>query len=149
MEYTAIPTDDNDSRFTKSFGLTEGGIEQAKDFFELYGFVVFDDVYEQEQCQRTIDAMWNIVEKDNEGLDRAHTDSWVNYKQTGKYGLSMRGPCFDSTLVSNRHAERLEVALKAIIGEERVMVSHDRYTIYRATQVPGGSSFITGMFPML
>lgn len=42
----AVPVDDDDCRFTKSF--SEPGDAEALEFFRVFGFVVFRDVVEPE-----------------------------------------------------------------------------------------------------
>jgi hypothetical protein len=90
--------------------------------------------------------MWNIVEDSNPGFIRNDPSTWSSYNSAGKYGLSMRGPCFHPAIVENRQNPRLIQALRSIIDSENVMVSHDRFTIYRATgtEIPNGDSFRTG-----
>lgn len=72
----------------------------------------------------------------NGSFDRAYPSTWHHLKPTGKYGLSTRGPTFEPLLVRNRQNPLLAKALAHIIeaeSTEDVMVSHDRFTIYRAT----------------
>ena len=52
----------------------------------------------------------------------------------------MRGPCFHPTLIANRCNKRLIKVLKALVGEN-IMVSHDRYTIFRATKGVDGTNY--------
>lgn len=135
MDYNAaipdIPSDELDPSFSVSFDYkTEAA--QALDFFNEYGFVVFNNIYSESECSTTKDAMWNVVESEYSGLDRNNMNTWSLYKSTGKYGMSMRGPCFDPVLVRNRCNANLNAALKTLIGDD-VMVSQDRYTIFRAT----------------
>lgn len=93
--------------------------------------------------------MWDIMEKQSPGLDRADHTSWRNMKTIGKYGLCSRGPCFAPALVRNRQHPLLLGCLAAILQLENhhqphetngsisslqdVMVSHDRFTLYRPT----------------
>ncbi len=111
--------------------------ESAVLFYEKYGFVVFRDVYSSKECEDTRCAMWDIVEEANEGLLRDEPSTWISYNQTGKYGLSSRGPCFHPQLVNNRQSPKLISILSKILDVplNDVMVSHDRFTIYRATQL--------------
>jgi hypothetical protein len=126
-----IPRDETDPSFVKSFKCETESL-QAIEFFTEYGFVVFSDVYSAEECATTRDAMWKVVESEYPGLDRNNMATWDLYKSTGKYGMSMRGPCFDPVLVRNRSSPNLVRVLKTVVSED-VMVSHDRYTIFRAT----------------
>eukprot|EP00605_Chrysophyceae_sp_TOSAG23-4_P001664 GSChrysophyteH1.ASY1.ANO1.1826.1 assembled CDS len=111
---------------------------EIKDFFDKYGFVVLRDVFTDEDVEATQAAMWRIVEEANPGLHRHDPASWMAYKQTGKYGLSSRGPCFDPQLVKNRQNEKLAKGLSIILGVPLwdTLVSHDRFTVYRATKLP-------------
>jgi hypothetical protein len=136
--------DESDNRYTKSFVSDSDDFIEAKLFFEEYGFVVMRDIFSPHECQVTRDSMWNIIESSCAGFDRNDSSTWANYKSRGKYGLSTRGPCFDEMLLKNRQNRKLITILKAFIGEDDILVSQDRFTIYRATQVDNGSSFATG-----
>lgn len=107
---------------------------------------MFRDVYSPEECERTRNAMWNIVEDSNAGFLHSDPTTWGKYSSAGKYGLSMRGPCFQRDIVKNRQNPNLVAALEAIIESDDVMVSHDRFTIYRATglAIPDGDNYRTG-----
>jgi len=69
--------------------------EPAKEFFEEHGFVVFEGVFDTQECEITRDSMWNMVEQGHDGLKRDEPHTWSKYQSTGKYGLSSRGPVFD------------------------------------------------------
>ena len=86
---------------------------------------VVRDVYGEEDCASTVDAMWEIVEGQNPGLSRCDVSTWGSLKASGKYGLSSRGPCFHPRLVTNRLNTDLHAVLGALVGSE-VMVSQDR-----------------------
>ena len=138
----SIPRDVNDDRFVKSFDVSDS--QQSKDFFEEYGFVVFSNILTEADCIASQDSMWKIVENTSPGLDRKDTSTWSSYKSAGKYGLSMRGPCFHGMLVQNRQNEKLIAALRHIIGDHDILVGHDRFTIYRATHIDNGQEYSTG-----
>jgi hypothetical protein len=92
---------------------------------QLIVLQVFRSVFSGIECDRTVDAMWRICEADNPGLERSVPSTWHSLKSSGKYGLSMRGPCFDAQLVRNRQNEKLLAALSILIGAP-ILVSHDR-----------------------
>jgi len=156
--FTASDLSDEDGYIT-SFPArhTHTSLAQAKSFFNTYGFCVLSNVFDETECEQTRQAMWDVVESACPGLQRDDARSWGLYQSTGKYGLSSRGPCFNPTLVNNRQNEFLANALSVLLDTtaEDVMVSHDRFTIYRATGLdagageygPGvesGSTFATG-----
>lgn len=90
--------------------------------------------------------MWKIIEDSTPGFDRNDPSTWSTYHSTGNYGLSMRGPCFHPILVKNRYNPNLIRVLRTLVESDDMMVSHDRYTIYRATgsDIPDGDKFRTG-----
>lgn len=148
---------DDYSPYAMSFDATNAvdSIESI-DFFHRYGYVVYRNVYNRNECQQTRDAMWTIVEDASDGvLKRNDPLTWNLYKSAGKYGLSSRGPCFHQQLVNNRQNPMLAMILSKLIDTpiDDVMVSHDRYTIYRPTIIDpsttngvavDGSLFSTG-----
>lgn len=140
-DYCEIPRDSEDVRFTKSFDVIND-TQIAVDFFNQFGFVVVKNIFSDEECKQTREGMWKIIEKAHEGFDRNDTSTWESMKSTGKYGLSTRGPCFDELLLRNRQNPLLATVLADIISTplKDLMVSHDRFTIYRATVSPDGSS---------
>ena len=75
--------DSDDPRYIKSFQITE--LESAKAFFDEYGFVVWREIYSSEECQASRDAMWQILEETNPGLDRNTPASWSNFRASGNY----------------------------------------------------------------
>ena len=131
--------DPEDSRYVRSFAVdgTSEEAELALAFYRDMGFVVFRDVYSSEECQLACDSMWSYAESDNPGLSRSDPSTWDKYRASGKYGLSLRGPSFDPVIVNNRQNEKLAVGLALVleIPVEDVMVGHDRFTIYRATEL--------------
>lgn len=140
-----IPRDEYDERYVTSFRIKDSNdTRNAKLFFDDFGFVVFRDIFNDEECEKTRNAMWDVIERTSPGFDRDDPETWNAYKSAGKYGLSMRGPCFEKTLVQNRQNSDLLDVFKLLVGEADILVGHDRFTIYRATQVENGQGFITG-----
>ena len=127
--------DPADSRFMRSFSVEDGA--GAGEFFRDQGFVVFRNVFSADECEKTRDAMWSLIEQGNPGFVRDDQRTWDEFKATGKYGLGARGPVFHPQLVRNRQNPNLSRVLSTVLGvaEDDVMVSHDRYTIYRATHL--------------
>lgn len=121
---------------------------QAKEYFEEMGFVVFSGVFDSHECKVTRRSMWEVVEKFSPGLVGEDPTTWSHYKgSAGKYGLSSRGPCFHPTIVDNRQSPRLALALSKIVDTDvtDILVSHDRFTIYRSTQLDeDGNLYRTG-----
>lgn len=69
--YWQVPRDPDDERYAVSFDaakpITDG---DAARFFEDYGFVVVRNVFTNEECHNTRDAMWGIIENNHKGFNR-------------------------------------------------------------------------------
>ena len=75
-EYCVLPRDPIDPRFVLSFNVqSEHYLEDAIQFFEEYGFVVFRNIFTDEQCSETREAMWRIIEDANPGFIRYYFPS--------------------------------------------------------------------------
>lgn len=135
MEKIAIPRDELDPCYVQSFSVDDA--INSLCFYEEWGFVVFRDVFNNEECQKTREAMWEIIEIQSPGFLRHDPSTWDELKAAGKYGLSSRGPSFHPQLVTNRQNPALAQALSSImqVASDDLMVSHDRFTIYRATMM--------------
>ncbi len=149
-----LPECEFDPKYTFSFDCCDLTIipeREIRDFFDEYGFVVLRNVFPKEDCQKTRNAMWEILESGNPQLKRDDYKTWNQLKGKGQYGLSIRGPSFHPQLVSNRQNPKLAQALTILTQASSIsnlIVSQDRFTVYRATQfddetIPG-ESFSTG-----
>jgi len=152
-----LPRDPDEAIYVKSFdSRNREEIHEASSFLREWGFVVLSNVFTAEECSETRDAMWSIIETTSarSGLAFRRDDpgTWTGYKSSGKYGLSMRGPCFHPRLVKNRVHKRLIEAVSVLMNahESHVLSGHDRFTIYRPTSLSAdvggvdGSVFRTG-----
>jgi ectoine hydroxylase-related dioxygenase (phytanoyl-CoA dioxygenase family) len=142
LPFVEILKDENDPNYAKSFDINSDiDLSNGIEFMKQYGYVVFRNVYNSNECEETRDAMWSILEKqsatNDDNLVRDDPKTWSTFKSAGKYGLGTRGPCFDKVLVKNRQNPSLLKALTSIVDVpvNDLMVSHDRYTIYRATKL--------------
>ena len=108
----SLPRDDDDSRFVKSFDCVDNiSTAGAVEFFNKYGFVVLRSVFDSSECERTREAMWNILESGNPEFKHDDQTTWGTMKSKGNYGLSTRGPTFHPVLVNNRHVVLLNLIL--------------------------------------
>jgi hypothetical protein len=75
----------DDQKLTKSFQASSIDTEREAilEFFDEYGFIVFDDVFNSLQCQKTRDSMWDIIEAKNPKFDRFNTQTWGELKSSG------------------------------------------------------------------
>lgn len=59
-------------------------LREIKEFYDEYGYVVLQDVFNSHQCERTRDAMWEILEQANPGMKRDDQESWNALKSKGE-----------------------------------------------------------------
>ncbi|RYY81342.1 hypothetical protein EON63_15630 [archaeon] len=81
----SLPKCPEDERYTQSFNLDMDPPEDIQAFFHQYGFVVMRDVYSASDCEASRGAIWEILEKQNEGLDRADPSTWTKLKTKGTH----------------------------------------------------------------
>eukprot|EP01031_Cornospumella_fuschlensis_P028171 gene28171-34019_t len=147
----SLPRCEEDPRYTKSFRMQTSFPEDILEFFHTYGFVVFRDVFSVADCEASREAIWDVLEAQNEGLDRHVESTWSKLKTKGNYGLSIRGPSFHPQLVRNRQHPELAAALSLLCETpaQRLLVSQDRFALYRATHSPAsaGATAVAGEAP--
>lgn len=74
--YSPVPRDPVDHRYAISFDAEKTSTDgDAAIFFEEYGFVVIRNIFTNEECANTRDAMWSIIEKSHKGFDRLDLNS--------------------------------------------------------------------------
>ena len=97
--------DDADSRYALAFDCSDVSnipVEEIYQHFNEYGFVIVKNIYDETQCENTRKAMWEILGKENPGVERDNPQTWTKLKGKGRYGLSIRGHSFHSNLLNNR-----------------------------------------------
>eukprot|EP01039_Chlorochromonas_danica_P008248 gene8248-9096_t len=127
----------SDEGYAFAFSPKEENLPDVVRFFQEYGYVVIRDLYDAEDCRETRDAMWEVLEQENPGMSRSDARTWNRLKAKGQYGLSIRGPSFHRTFLRNRQHPMLAKILSQLCeaqDEKDVIVSQDRFTVYRATQ---------------
>lgn len=81
-----LPKDNIDERYTMSFDAkSDTSVISALQFFSIYGFVVFRNVFDADECQTTRNAMWEILESLNPGFVRSDVNTWRILKSKGSY----------------------------------------------------------------
>jgi hypothetical protein len=117
--------------------------QQVHDFFNEYGFVVLRNVLTQEQCDATLDEFWE--QHRAAGVDKDLPETWNHLWDTptaerfsfaGIIGLM---PDIKSQQqLENRQNLSVYDAFTAVLGDERLIVDHDRLGVMRPTvAVPG------------
>lgn len=120
-------------------------LNEAKDFFSEYGFMVIRDALSPKQCEDSINDIWEYVEKEkwkpslaprNFGVKRDDISTW-NFEKGWPSALSSEGilagpPVFTKQALLNRMNLVLYDIGKLFYESDDVIVSHDRYGLFRS-----------------
>lgn len=87
--------------FLKSFSLSQ--LEEANKFLEDFGFVVIDGVLTKEECNATIDEIWEVVKEQTQGkMDRNDASTWDELVVTPNSGMIGPSGILKKQFVLNR-----------------------------------------------
>jgi len=129
-------------------------VDEAREFFDKFGFVVIANVFTAEQCADTISDIWNVIEsfvgasiQNDERLWHAeyvlqhvfrsffvnalyHCRNW---KKTGlvQEGIIGHSSLWTRQILLNRQIPALHAAFAAILKTENLLVNHGRYGMFR------------------
>ncbi|CAK9077140.1 unnamed protein product [Durusdinium trenchii] len=135
-----IPRDVRDPNFAVAFSVED--VEAAQSWMAKYGFVIFRDVISEEDCRATRNEIWSYLESKVPGFRRDDPETWrvLSETNTGRYydayGLPPDPVIVTRQLVRNRQNCNVIRAFKNILGDG-ILVSQDRWCLYRATQRGG------------
>ena len=134
FDYLAVPMDEDDPRYCKSFRVEEASSEQVQHFFDEYGFCVFRDVIRDDQCRSTFDDMWQLVEESNPGVTKSNPETWSSGfssfgmpKNTGSQAL------LRPSLLRLRQNPNVVQCFAGILKSEEIVCSHDRSLMHLPT----------------
>ena len=96
-----VPLDEKG--FAVAFSVDDVG--QAAAFFDEWGYVVFCDILSGDECDRTVDEIWDQLESTHDGLDRHDLRSYDCLKLV--HGLAPVTPQWSPQVVRNRGNARL------------------------------------------
>jgi hypothetical protein len=137
-----LPRDTGDPRWVRSFPVEAR--QEALQFWQQWGFVVFRGVLTTEECDATISEVWSTLEARWPGLAR-DDQSTYSLVPSKRYGLPDEQAIFTSQIVRNRQSPELYKALDAITppwpgthihgvpetpGPNSIVVSQDRWCMY-------------------
>lgn len=138
-DYTEIPFD-GDYRFMKSFSIDECNTDEVHNFFDIYGFVIFRNVLSERECLETIDDMWNLIREQNPRVCRDDPSTW-NQQFTTKFGMPNGvKSLFRKSLLQLRQHPNVYQAFRAILKDDEIICSHDRWLMNRPTILSNGDT---------
>uniref|UniRef100_A0A7S4HMF7 Uncharacterized protein n=1 Tax=Vannella robusta TaxID=1487602 RepID=A0A7S4HMF7_9EUKA len=124
--------DKDDSRFFKSFRMDEE--EEYRKFLDVCGFVVIRDVVSREDCDKTVDKIWELLsEITGNRVQRDDPNTWEDWptQKTGILGVPIAS---DAMAWKNRQSKNIKNIFNNIYNEDDLLVSVDRYNIMRPTK---------------
>jgi len=131
--FLKIP-EDNEG-FTVAFDLAAGKTTKAKaiEFFEHYGFVVFNDVVESSSCEQARVEIWDYLENHVTGFKHSNPDTF-HHLSSQTHGLAAEPAIFSEQIFRNRCCRKVLEAFRAVLHDENILVSHDRWCVFRPTR---------------
>ena len=117
------------------------GVGEDLAFFRRYGFVVYQNVLSAAECAATRDEIFAELENVYETFDRNDHKTYKSLP-VETYGLAPDPAVFTPRCVANRQHENVATCLARVLRIDDpytdLLVSHDRWCVYRPTKnVPG------------
>jgi len=117
--------------FLQSFDVSEK--QKISDFFHNFGFVAVSALNPVE-CTRSVDALWDFLERHNERLRRDDPNTWEKWPNLAKLGLLGDDVCLSPQLCENRQNPNVYAAFATVLGTERLWVNVSRASAMRPTR---------------
>jgi len=139
--YPVVPVPYDEEGYIKSFNIDEE--DEYMNFFNEFGFVVIDNIIDQESVKATINEIWDDLESelwtyDRIKVDRNDSETW-EYFPRSQVGIVGNDPCIGFQAWRNRQNPNIYRAFSKIMGREELWVSMDRYGMMRPTKdIPVG-----------
>jgi len=129
--FRTIPVDHEG--FSFSFPVCKKDFIDARKFFDEFGFVIFRDVIEADACRSTQEEIWTYLERHAPGF-KARIPETYFHLSSKTYGLAPEPAIFSPQIVWNRSSSKVLHVFRALLQEEDVLLSHDRWCVYRPTR---------------
>lgn len=111
----------------------EVGASEVRKFFQEFGFAIFRDVIDAEECVKTQDEIWSYLESNTAGFERFVPETYCHLSSQ-TYGLAPEPAIFTPQIVKNRCCVKVLRAFRTLIQDDDILVSHDRWCVYRPTR---------------
>lgn len=115
-----------------NFSLAEEN--QAREFFETNGYVVFRDILSADKCKKTYDEIGEQMKKISPLFDIYDYNTYTDAPVSGNYVIYTNEPIFSKQFLLNRQIQNVYNAFRIIYNNNEIIVSHDRWYLYRPTK---------------
>jgi ectoine hydroxylase-related dioxygenase (phytanoyl-CoA dioxygenase family) len=121
--------------FSVAFDVAAGETTKAEaiEFFEHYGFVIFRDVIDSSCCEQARVEIWDYLENHVAGFKRSDPDTF-HHLSSQTHGLAPEPAIFSEQIFRNRCCSKVLEAFRAVLHDENILVSHDRWCVFRPTR---------------
>eukprot|EP01100_Stratorugosa_tubuloviscum_P013958 TRINITY_DN71_c1_g1_i1.p1 TRINITY_DN71_c1_g1~~TRINITY_DN71_c1_g1_i1.p1 ORF type:complete len:287 (+),score=108.99 TRINITY_DN71_c1_g1_i1:56-916(+) len=127
-----VPKDEEDLRFLKSFTIHQ--VDQYKQFFEEFGFVIIKNVFNETEINNTINDIWDYI-SNNSRFERNKPETWSGiYPGLVREGIVCHQSLFSANCLINRQNELIYQVFANLMGRNDLLVNHDRFAFFRPTQ---------------
>jgi hypothetical protein len=150
--------------YVQSFSPSQ--VDAYRRFYDEYGFVVIHSVLPEADCSATIDEIWAIIEnrtkqtcgvglrnkraKAGNAVYREDEKSWQDDDRwlaavgpvSVREGMVGTGAIFAPRAIQNRYNPLMLGVAQTLLEESDLIVSHDRYGIFRPTAKSGAGSTV-------
>jgi len=130
----SVPRDPDDASFIRSFSINDK--KEIHEFFDEFGFVVVRDVISPLECEKTLSELYDILEAGtDQKFQRMDMTTWNFWPTTGipRFGQVSRPPIFTPQILLNRQNATLHALFSSLIGDDDLIVNHDRACLFRPT----------------
>lgn len=131
LPYLELPRDDEDWRFVQSFKVHDAAA--AREFFDVYGFVVYRDVLTPEESAASRGEILSYIERTREGFSADDESTWHNWRSQ-QFGMPPpdESAWWQPQLARNRRHPRVATSFAQLLGCEPASLrcSHDRWALY-------------------
>ncbi|EFC47465.1 predicted protein [Naegleria gruberi] len=119
------------SSFVKDFDIELDSSEEILKFFNEFGVVVFRNVLNEEEVDRSLDDVWNILEKE-EHMKPNDPETW---KKGSRMGIVGNDVYWTRVGMENRQNEKLVKCFELVYGMDRskLWTSFDRIGVLKPT----------------
>lgn len=123
-----LPTDDQG--YVVSFNYDN---DSFKEFFDEYGVVVIDGILTGQECERSVDELWEFMERHCPDLDRNNPETWHNWLSLEKFGILGNMPILSKQFFENRQNTKLYNVYSKLLNTNKLWSNIGRGSIIRPT----------------
>ena len=125
-----LPLDDD--KYVKSFTVDQK--EQYKQFFDEYGVVVIRDILTKEECEKSVEEVWDFLERHHTKLNRNIPETWDDWPGLQNLGILGDTPVLSKQFFENRQNEKLYSVYSHLLNSKKLWSNIGRASVIRPTK---------------